>query len=94
MTLRFNGMNVIASPHLPREHIGDEVYSFVGHPLYCWVYQFLFGREPAPTWHQSQPIYGEPKMYMSGGMLLCSPEQYKELQHISAYAPMGAAYGR
>lgn len=33
----WNGYNITVDAHWPREYVGDEVYSYLGHPFWQWL---------------------------------------------------------
>lgn len=77
----FGGMKILVSDHWPRNHVGHEVYSYYGHPLYQWAYRLVMRRPVPPTMERGRRIIRDedPVIYM-GHTILCSPRQEQQLK--------------
>lgn len=79
----FGGLNLMVDAHWPRDHVGDEVYSFRGHPFWQWLLRMV-GIGYGLSMERGRRIMRDQDMIVAGRNVYCSPRQFEELKRAIA----------
>lgn len=77
-------LEIRASAYWPREHVGDEVYSYKGHRFWQWFFPTILRRPVPVTMERGRKIMRDrdPVLYQ-GRYLFCSLQQRREIERRS-----------
>lgn len=87
----FGGLNIMVDHKWPRDYVADEVYTYLPHPFWCWLWRVVFRREFSPSMERGGPIFRDRDAIMAGCNLFCSPRQFEALQRNVEFLEMRKA---